>query len=222
MEERKMSEIRIAGIGNLPDYSSPPRRCQFGFKMIERNPHEIFTSADKKPLHLTLKIKNKKWNLRCADVAAAFKASAIKAQSCGLHILHYAVLRDHIHLLVEARDNNGLTRGMRSFGSSFGKAFRKIVGGKGAVLAGRFHLNVITNPTQMRNTLIYVLQNFARHSDLIKHIDRYSSATYFSGWKPLLRGKLGPVLASLRRPPSLPDHLCKPRSWLAREGWMRA
>ncbi len=176
----------------------------------------------KTPVHLTLKIANKKWNLRCGDVAKAFKISAAKAKVFGLRILHYSILRDHLHLVVEVVDNESLTRGMRSFGSSFGKAIRSLVGGKGPVFKGRFHLTVISSPTQMRNTLAYVLQNYSQHSNLLEHIDAYSSAPYFADWRRLLGRRVGPIVARHSIKPSMPPHLCRPNSWLAREGWKRA
>lgn len=176
----------------------------------------------KRPLHLTLKVRDPKWSLRCGEIAAAFKNSAKGAQKFGLRILHYSLLKDHIHILVEARNNEDLARGMRSFGARMGKAIRKIVGGRGAIFKGRFHLRVVTNPTQMRNTLAYVLQNFSKHTRLLKHVDAYSSAPYFGQWRKLFGRGAGPILDGLSRPPPLPDFLCAPVSWLAREGWRRA
>ncbi len=188
----------------------------------------------RKPLHLTLKLKDSRWSLRCEEMSAAFKSSAKGAKKFGLRILHFSLLKDHLHILVEAQDNDHLARGMRSFGARFGKAVRKIVGGRGSVFQGRFHLRVITNPTQMRNTLIYVLHNFSKHARLLKHIDRYSSAPHFDRWRELLGRAAGSILEELiqscrasavdnqRGKVDLPEFLCAPRSWLAREGWARA
>lgn len=186
----------------------------------------------RKPLHLTLKIRDSKWNLRCGGIAVAFKKSSEGARKFGFRLLHYSILRDHLHLIVEAGDNESLGRGMRSFGARLGKAIRRIIGGRGPVFRGRYHLDVITNPTQMRNTLAYVLQNFAKHARLLEHVDAFSSARYFSDWKKLFGPGRGPVLQELeeesrqtgfKSPNSkLPPYLSPPRSWLAREGWMRA
>ncbi len=175
----------------------------------------------KKPLHVTMKIRSQKWNLRCREVAAEFKRCARRAQVFGLRVLHYSLLRDHIHLIVEARGNDELAAGMRSFGASFGKALRKIFGGVGSVFAGRYHLHVLASPTETKRALAYVLQNFAKHSKLLAHLDAYSSAPYFDSWRTLFGGGLSPILQDHRASP-IPDFLCLPRSWLAREGWRRA
>ena len=174
------------------------------------------------PLHLTLRLKKDLVNLRCGDVELAFETAAIKAKAFGLRIVHYSLQNNHVHLIVEAGDNDMLARGMRSFGSCFGKAVRKIVGGKGGVFDGRFHLHVLKNPTEMRNALAYVLQNFSKHSKLLKHVDRYSSAPYFGDWRQLLGSRAGPILSAMGKPPPLPEHLSSPRSWLAQTGWMKA
>lgn len=194
--------------------------------------HERRETVDyKKPLHLTLKVSAKKWDLRCEDVSAAFKNGAAGAQKFGLRILHYSILRDHIHLIVEAKDNHSLAQGMRSFGSRLGIALRKIFGGSGPVFKGRYHLSVIKSPSQMKNSLAYVLQNFAKHSQLLKHVDQFSSAAYFNDWSALFGPTAGPILLDLNvsqrqlapeRLAQIPNYLCQPKSWLAREGWLRA
>lgn len=174
----------------------------------------------KKPLHLTLKIRHSNWNLRCGEIAAQFKRSAERAQSFGLRILHYSILKDHIHLLVEAANNSDLAAGMRSFGSSFGKALRKIFGGVGSVFAGRYHLHVLRNPTVTKRALGYVLQNWAKHSKRLEHLDAFSSAPYFGHWKDLFGRQLSPILEG-HKAAVLPHYLSPPMSWLARGGWKR-
>ncbi len=174
----------------------------------------------RKPLHLTLKIRSSKWNLRCDEVAVQFKRAAAGAREFGLRVLHYSILKDHVHMIVEARDNEELAAGMRSFGCRFGKGLRKIFGGVGAVFAGRYHLHVLKTPTEVRNALAYVLQNLAKHSKLLGHLDRYSSAPYFAQWRALLGRQMSPILAG-HRAAGLPDYLNRPQSWLARVGWTK-
>ncbi len=174
------------------------------------------------PLHLTWRLKNDLVNLRCDEVQAAFQKAAQKAKKLELRLLHYSLQHDHIHLIAEANGNQALKRAMRSFGCSFGKAIRKIRGGKGSVFDGRFHLEVLDNPTQVRNAMAYVLQNFSKHNQLLKHVDRYSSAPYFGLWRKLLANRAGPILTEIKSPPPLPEFLSPPKSWLAQAGWMKA
>lgn len=174
------------------------------------------------PLHLTWRIHDDLVNLRCGESETAFKKAAAGCRKFGLRILHYSIQKDHLHLIAEADDNTALGLGMRSFGTRFGKALREIIGGSGRVFVGRYHLNVLDNPTKMKNALSYVLQNQAKHTRLVRHVDQYSSAPYFGKWKELFGPQMGPVLVDTSKtPPSLPDYLSTPRSWIAREGWMR-
>jgi hypothetical protein len=174
------------------------------------------------PMHLTWKLKADLVNLRCGEIESVFKTCSEAVKKFGLRIVHYSIQRDHLHMFAEADGAEALALGMRSFGCRFGKAIRKIAGGRGPVFAGRYHLQLLETPTQVRNTLAYVLQNQAKHTKLIKHLDRYSSAPYFGQWKILFKGKMGPVLGSASRPPPLPQFLSPPKTWLAREGWQRA
>ena len=182
---------------------------------------EVTASA---PMHLTWKLKSGLGNLRSPKVMELFKISAAGARAHGLRIIHFSLQSDHIHMIAEADDKNSLAKGMRSFGCRFAKGLRRIRRGQGSVFADRYHVQVLQTPTQTRNALAYVLQNFAKHSKLINHIDEFSSAAYFKDWKKLFgKENAGPILESLpKRTTKLPDYLCAARSWLAREGWMRA
>lgn len=176
------------------------------------------------PLHLTWRLKEDLVNLRCGDVLTLFKAASKRAKEFGLHVIHFSLQSNHIHLIVECRNNDCLKCGTRSLASSLGKGIRKITGGRGGVFAGRFDLKVLKNPTVVRNAMVYVLQNFSKHARLLNHVDRYSSAPYFSQWRRLLGPRIGPILAGMgsRSQGPQPEFLGQPTSWLAREGWLRA
>lgn len=175
------------------------------------------------PMHITWKLRSDLVSLRCEEVARIFRISAESVQVFGFRLIHFSLLNDHIHMFLEADDNEALAKGMRSFGCRFGKGIRRISGGAGPVFADRYHVRLLESPTEVRNALAYVLQNFTKHSKLLNHVDEFSSAPYFPHWKKLLGKKTGPILDDLeaRRSP-LPNYLCHPKSWLAREGWMRA
>jgi hypothetical protein len=64
-------------------------------------------------------------------------------------------------MIVEAKDNQALTTGMRSLFTSLAKRLKR-----GKIFNGRYHLRAITTPTQMKNTLRYVLLNAAQHAKL--------------------------------------------------------
>lgn len=125
-------------------------------------------------------------------------------------------------MMVEACDNFSLSRGLKSFAICFAKSVRRIVKIQGPLFAGRYHIHILKTPTEVKRALAYILQNFSKHSKLIWHLDKFSSASHFGQWRSLLNGNPGPLLAEFDGPKKLPPYLTAPRSWLAREGWLRA
>lgn len=170
----------------------------------------------KTPLQITLKLRPGLPNLRTQKMLEAFQCALVLAKAKGLRVIHYSLESNHAHLVVECLDNNSLSLAMKSFGSSFGKSVRKVAGGKGSVFAGRYHLRVLRNPTQTRNSFAYVLLNRFRHERAHVDDNPFSSGGYFDGWRKLI-GR-GPVTGKIE----LPEYLCVPQSWLARKGWQKA
>ena len=162
-------------------------------------------------------------SLRRQELLRLFQKCAGRAKRYGLHVVHYALESNHIHLIVEARDNRALRSGMVSLFGSFARALNERVQRVGKVYSDRYHLNVITNPSQMKHTLRYVLLNHCKHTKWLEHMDPFSSARFFPHWKNLI--ELNEVVAWDLR--NLSENyasagLSPPRSWLAAQGWMRA
>jgi REP element-mobilizing transposase RayT len=174
----------------------------------------------RKPLHITMRLQEGVPNIRNKTLLKQFKKSANQAAKFELHVIHFSLLRNHLHMIVEAKDNEALALGMRSLAGRFGKQIRRHAGGKGRVFQGRYHLKTIKSARQMRRTLEYVLLNYAKHTKLPEHLDPFSSAYGFKHWKDLLGLRFNPVIAVQTRNP-FETGLAPPRSWLAREGWRR-
>jgi hypothetical protein len=129
-------------------------------------------------------------------------------------------------LLVEADGRMELARGIQVFGISAAKHINRVVSlqrGKrrrGKVFADRYHVDVITTPRQMRNTLAYVFNNWRKHRVASKfvgwRVDPFSTASLFDGWRD------GAHL-DLERFPTEFSHLVvqEARTWLLRVGWRR-
>jgi hypothetical protein len=131
--------------------------------------------------------------------------------------VHYSIQPDHLHLIVEGRDAQGLACGMKSIGARVARAVNRIFGRSGRVLRDRYHLHVLRTPREVRRALAYVLLNARRH--LAKRgralpsrvsIDPASSGRWFEGWVRRIS------IASSERPSVAPAH-----SWLLRVGWRR-
>jgi hypothetical protein len=94
---------------------------------------------------------------------------------------------------------------------------------RGKVFADRYHLDVITSPTQAHRALRYVLANWRKHGEdrAAKlrdwQIDWFSSAVMFTGWH-----EYGDEPVLWRGPPTYePLLVFQPRTWLLRDGWKR-
>jgi REP element-mobilizing transposase RayT len=173
------------------------------------------------PMHLTVRLRKSMPNLRQRRLQRALHKGILMSEKLGLRVIHYAMQTNHLHLIVEAKDNPGLARGMQSLIGRMGKIIRRYIGGKGSVFAGRYHLRVIKTASYMKNVLKYVLFNSARHLDVIEHIDSFSSADSFTKWRQLLGRKLTGFIAAqvaTMTPRKAPD-VFAPKTWLASVGW---
>jgi hypothetical protein len=111
-------------------------------------------------------------------------------------IVHFSVQGNHIHLLVEAENEDALAQGMQSFEISLAKRINAVMTRKrrqkrkGQVFADRYHVNAITSVRGARNALCYILNNWRHHPRSARgpllvdgKLDPYSSAIWFAGWK---------------------------------------
>jgi REP element-mobilizing transposase RayT len=145
------------------------------------------------------------WNLRSRRCFSRISECFFRGRDrFGFRLVHFSVQGNHLHLIVEARDERALARGMQGLGVRIAKALNRVMGRKGTVLADHYHARQLRSPTQVANALAYVLTNFlhhfpgerARQADDLR--DRFSSA-----WRE--QGKDPPVVA--------------PRTWLLSIGW---
>src|SRR5690606_25673201 len=139
-------------------------------------------------------------------------ANRLSEESGRARIVHYAVLRNHLHLLVEAKDREALSRGLQGLGIRLARAVNRFAGRAGAVFGDRYHAHILRTPREVRNALAYVLNN-ARHHGIGRlrrdWIDPYSSAAAFDGWlQPVSRVRFAIPVAQAH-------------TWLLAKGWRR-
>jgi hypothetical protein len=126
------------------------------------------------------------------------------------------VQTNHLHLLVEAKDRQSLSRGLQGLFIRVAKALNRLWGRKGTVFADRYHDHILRTPREVREALAYVLNNAHRHGRRTLYRgrvgpDAYGSGPWFDGWKErfTLRGGEGP------------RSVAAPRTWLLSVGWRR-
>jgi putative transposase len=157
-------------------------------------------------------------SLRSQVVANAFRTALRRASKEGLRIVHYSLQRDHIHLIVEASDKRRLGGGMCGLASGFARRLNGLRGTRGRIFGDRYHRRDLRSPREVRNALVYVLQNGVKHGAAL-HLDPLSSAGFFDGWSRDANVDLARLRAAL--PPDEPPPVAAPRFWLLTIGWKR-
>ena len=125
-------------------------------------------------------------------------------------MVQFSVQNDHIHLIAEAEHGRALSGGARGLAIRIARAVNRALNRRGRVWATRYHARALTTPRAVRNALVYVLNNFRKHSRAGTELDPCSSGQWFSGW-------LGSRAAVNLGPPPV----ALARSWLLRIGWRR-
>ncbi len=170
--------------------------------------------ASRHPCHVTLRMREGVPSLRASTFVRAFEATLARGCERGeFRLVHYSLLRNHAHLIVEAEDRHALGRGMKSLSRRMVWAMRRAFGWRGGLLADRYHMRVLKTPREVRNAIRYVLLNAARHRRRAqRELDLASSARWFDGWKRST-ARVGRRTGCW---PVAPAH-----TWLLAEGWRR-
>ena len=185
---------RGAGRKPLPGRRSTPHR--------RRIPHD-----PRCPVHITLRARRGLRSLRGDAVFASIRRAFAAASRDSFRLLHFSVQSDHLHLLVESDRPTRLARGVQGLAIRVARAINRVLKRRGRVWEGRYHSHALASPREVRNALVYVLQNFKKHVRGATWLDPRSSASWFQGWRTIVARPLdrAPVVAA--------------QTWLARVGW---
>jgi putative transposase len=165
------------------------------------------------PLHVTLRGVRGLPSFRRERLYAAFDRAFRGTRREDFRIVEFSVQDDHVHLIVEADDKQALARGMKSFSVRANRLLNAALGrGRGRVWSDRYHRRDLTSARQVRNALVYCVNNYRKHQHATPrglHIDPCSSARWFQGWTAIRRKDDGP------RPTE------EARTTLLRDGWTK-
>src|SRR5574338_456701 len=197
------------GAGRKP--TQPGRPC------LRHTPRPVTKAGY--PVLVTTRVRRDVTRLRrfelCKVLRRAFAHGCRKGQ---FRICQFSIQGNHIHLICEASDNEQLARGIQGWAVRIARGLNGYLGRAGSVFDDRYHLEILTSPTQTRHALCYVLQNARRHGERIDPrfggMDPFSSAWWFDGWSDD-RWKLG-------IPPPEVSTVAEPETWLLRAGWKRS
>ena len=149
---------------------------------------------------------------RGAARSLAWRALGAAKSRFDVRVIHFSLQSNHLHVIVEARDERALGRAMKGICVRIARALNHSAHRRGRVFADRYHARQLRTPREVRYALAYVLNNARKHAVRVEGIDPYSSGAAFDGWRE--RGAR--ELLGAPAPPVL-----RARSWLLTKGWRR-
>jgi putative transposase len=120
--------------------------------------------APRFPVHVTWRMERGVWNLRTRRCFGAMeRAMYAGAARFGFRLVHYAVMGNHVHLVVEANDRRALWRGMQGLGVRMARALNRVMQRRGRVMGDRYHARVLKTPSEVKRVRHYLLTNAHHH-----------------------------------------------------------
>lgn len=216
---------RKDGRSNVPHRKRAPHRAEWPALITLRTRWRSLRTQFVFPtIRWAIAASNRKWAKASASNGAAF-----------FRICQFSVQGTHLHLLVEASSGRTLERAVRGFSIRLAKQLNRLIFGKGALLADRYHSLPLKSSRSVRNALVYVLANFRKHGHGSHGhpIDRYSSAPYFRGFVETAQMARTAVRSGASPPeqrvpsthsdfsPRSTSPVMPPASWLLQRGWLQ-
>ena len=129
------------------------------------------------PVHVTWQMSDVVWNLRSKRSFTRLSTAIWRGSDrFGFRLVHYAVMGNHVHLIVEANDRRALGRGMKGLGVRIARSLNRMMERQGRVLADRYHAHVLRTPTEVENARHYLQTNAQRHYQ-IDYPDPFASSS---------------------------------------------
>ena len=169
--------------------------------------------ASRFPVHVTVRLVKGLPSLRRKAAYGVLQEAFRKGNgAAGFRVVQYAVLSNHVHFVIEAQGRERLARGMQGLSVRMARGLNRLWKRRGKVFADRYHDRILRTPREVRNALVYVLNNARRHGLRIakEKADPFTSARWFDGWRgfdPFPRTGLLPVELA--------------RTWLLEKGWRK-
>jgi putative transposase len=186
-EERR--RLTRAGVPKLRPGPKPRPRANVRHRT--RSEHKHWN-----PLHITLRAVGGLPSFRVELLYRAFERAYRTTRRDDFRIVEFSVQSNHVHMIVEADDNDALTRGMKSFSVRANRLVNAALGrGRGPVWGDRYHRRDLTTPRHVRNALVYCLSNYKKHQRVTHgrpRIDPCSTARWFEGWTAIRQSDDGP------------------------------
>jgi hypothetical protein len=161
----------------------------------------------RRPVLVTQRIAADCPSLRRFDVLAVFRRLVVRLSDERFAVVHWVLISNHLHLVVEAEDSLVLARKLGGFFGQLAKELNRLWKRAGRVFPDRFDARVLGSPTAVRTALVYVLGNGRKHGAWRgRGPDTLSSGSEFDGWSDWVAQSSG---------------LPRARTWLLGVGWKK-
>ena len=115
------------------------------------------------------------WNLRSRRAWTALAPAIYGSVRDGFRVVHFAIMGNHVHLIVEASNEVRLARGMQGLGVRIAGRMNRMMGNRrGRVVGDRYHARILRTPSEVRNVRRYLLTNAEKHFS-VRGPDPYAS-----------------------------------------------
>ncbi len=97
-----------------------------------------------------------------------------------MELVAYSVMSNHLHLIVGAKDDRSLRRGLQGLGIRLARAVNRVLGRRGKVFRERFFARALRTQRAVFYAMRYALQNARKHGVPIPagEWDPYSSGRF--------------------------------------------
>ena len=103
--------------------------------------------AERYPVHATWRMARGVWSLRSRRGWKALAPALYGAARDGFRVVHFAILGNHVHLLVEADNRVRLARGMQGLGVRMAVRLNRMMNERrGRVVGDRYHARILRTP----------------------------------------------------------------------------
>jgi len=100
--------------------------------------------ASRHPVHVTLRLRKGLPSLRRKRAARALlRAFDAGKERFGFRLTHFTIQSNHLHLLVEAKSRDALSRGLGGLSVRVVRAVNRVWNRTGSVLADRYHSRIL-------------------------------------------------------------------------------
>ena len=176
----------------------------------DRTPHrERQRVARGTVVSVTVRLLDGLASLRRPEEFDSILRSIHAAQRSDFRVIHGSAQPNHLHLLAESAGTTALSSGMNGLLVRIARSLNRLWNRRGPIFADRYHARVLRTPREVRNVLVYVLQNASKHGTHLAGPDPFSSAPWFDGWR------------GTHPSPATPSPFAPAQTWLATVGWRR-